>query len=54
MNKENESRDLFGGVHLRKEGTSKSSDEYDVLERILIHPMTIMSKLASTFQNQKS
>jgi hypothetical protein len=31
-------------------GNSKSSDEYEVLERILIHPMTIVSKMDSTFQ----
>jgi hypothetical protein len=29
---------------------SKSSDEYEVLERNLIHPMTIMSQVSSTLK----
>jgi hypothetical protein len=29
----------------KQDGNSKSSDEYQVIERILIHPMTSMSKV---------
>jgi hypothetical protein len=37
--------------HDEQVGNSKSSDEYDMLERKLIHPMTMVSKMGSTFQN---
>jgi hypothetical protein len=42
---------LKSGDNLRKEVTTKSSDEYEVLERILIHPMTKVCKMDATFQN---
>jgi hypothetical protein len=33
-----------------QDGYSKSSDEYEVLERVLIHPMTTVSKMDSTLK----
>jgi hypothetical protein len=40
--------------HLQKSGNFfvfNSSDEYVIIERKPIHPMTMMSKMDSTFQN---
>jgi hypothetical protein len=36
--------------HLKREGNSKSSDEYELHERIMIHPMTKASKMSNTFE----